>query len=125
MTEYNWRNARPLKGSHKDGGHEETKPGRQEMLSRLREYFRIYFPTEETVVDSKGGPNVSIFMFLFLAQRQAQSYTYMLTSNSQEAPSVFNPNGTLRTRFREAYCAIARAAGMVCLCTIRSLVFHP
>ena len=125
MTEYNWRNARPVKARHKDGGREGTTAGKEEMLARLREYFRIYFPTEETVVNSKGGPKVSIFMFLFLAQRQAQSYTYMLTSNSQEAPSVFNPNGTLRRSFREAYYAIARAAGMECLCTIRSLVFHP
>lgn len=59
MTEYNWRKQRSLQARRKGGNLNVSDTGSEEILERLRKNFRIYFPTEETVVDSKGGPNVS------------------------------------------------------------------
>ncbi|KAI9697925.1 MAG: hypothetical protein M1836_004277 [Candelina mexicana] len=106
MTEYNQRILRPRTVRRKDRASEGIKAGSERMLAEMRMNFRIYFPTEETVVDSSGGPDVSSFMISWWS-----AHGYMLIRASPEAQFVFNPNGTLRRRFREAYYATARAAG--------------
>lgn len=52
MREFGWRTSRPAKSSV------ET-PAERKLSETLKECFRIYFPSRETVADSKGGLGVS------------------------------------------------------------------
>ncbi|KAI9797749.1 MAG: hypothetical protein M1835_006921 [Candelina submexicana] len=48
---------RPRKVRRKDRESEGTEAGSGKLLAEIRMNFRIYFPTEETVVNSSGGPS--------------------------------------------------------------------
>ena len=52
MKEYAWRTSRPAKSKG------ET-PAEHKLSEILKDCFRIYFPTRETVANSKGGLGVS------------------------------------------------------------------
>ena len=58
LMEYHWRN--PLKPTARSKKGEPQGPrslGEKDVLERMRSDFRIYFPTHETIVNSKGGPS--------------------------------------------------------------------
>ena len=54
LTEYRWRTSTPITGKVVSAATEE-----QTLSDDLITRFRIYFPTQETVARSKGGPGVS------------------------------------------------------------------
>lgn len=54
MTEYEWRTNKP-----KDKNHGEPAAERK-LSDDLKKHFRFYFPSEETVANSKGGLGVSL-----------------------------------------------------------------
>jgi hypothetical protein len=56
MTEYNWRLAKPPKSKPQKDFLAESK-----ISEEVKKFFRIYFPTHETVAKSKGGLGVSIY----------------------------------------------------------------
>lgn len=55
MTEFSWRMSKKGKSRMARDSNLEAKT--EELI---REHFRVYFPTRETVVASRGGPNVSL-----------------------------------------------------------------
>jgi len=51
MTEYNWRAKSFAEGT--------AVMARQQLVSKfIRERFRVYFPTKDTILQSRGGPGV-------------------------------------------------------------------
>lgn len=52
MKEYGWRMSRPAKSK-------VELPAERKLSELLRGSLRIYFPTQETVANSKGGLGVS------------------------------------------------------------------
>jgi hypothetical protein len=58
MTEYGWRiNNKTTKGKAKTESSAERK-----LSDDLKRLFRIYFPTRDTVANSKGGIGVSFIL---------------------------------------------------------------
>ena len=53
-TEYSWRYDKPSRGKASTEIDAERK-----LSDRIKDSFRIYFPTEETVAQSRGGIGVS------------------------------------------------------------------
>ena len=55
LKEYNWRTSRPAKS----GGTQKLSSGdttaRGELIKRITDNFRVYFPSRETVLKSRGG----------------------------------------------------------------------
>jgi hypothetical protein len=58
MTEYEWRLSKPPKGKPRKESIAERK-----ISNEVMRFFRIYFPTHETVANSKGGIGVSLIYF--------------------------------------------------------------
>lgn len=60
LTEYGQRYSQASKSKSKLKRN-ETRPEEEViLLEQIKENFRIYFPTKETVLNSKGGPSVSL-----------------------------------------------------------------
>jgi hypothetical protein len=59
MTEYNWRLNRPPKSKPQKESVAESN-----ISEEVKKFFRIYFPTHETVAKSKGGIGVSSTYFV-------------------------------------------------------------
>lgn len=58
LTEYRQRYSQASKPKSKRN---ETRPEEEVvLLEQIKENFRIYFPTKETVLNSKGGPSVGL-----------------------------------------------------------------
>jgi hypothetical protein len=55
MTEYEWRQSKTPKSKPQKESAAERK-----ISEEIKKYFRIYFPTHETVANSKGGVGVSL-----------------------------------------------------------------
>lgn len=66
MTEYDWRLNKPPKGKPRIESVAERK-----LLDEITKNFRIYFPTRNTVANSKGGLGVSRFV-LYLSTKLLQ-----------------------------------------------------
>jgi hypothetical protein len=56
LKEYRWRTNRPVKSKG-------MTPVERKLSDDLKDRFRIYFPTRETVANSKGGLGVSDIAF--------------------------------------------------------------
>lgn len=54
MTEYEWRNEKVGKRAATES------PAERKLSEHLKDHFRIYFPSRETVAKSKGGIGVSV-----------------------------------------------------------------
>lgn len=64
LTEYTWRTTRPSSSRRKGTSPAVLQqPGEAELTDVVKDRFRIYFPTKETVIGSKGGSMVSYYLF--------------------------------------------------------------
>lgn len=54
MTEYEWRINKPKNKNHGESAAEHK------LSDDLKKHFRFYFPSKETVANSKGGLGVSL-----------------------------------------------------------------
>ena len=61
LTEYGQRYHQANKRNSTRGNNEGKPEERYPLLRQIKDNFRIYFPTKETVLASKGGPSVSLF----------------------------------------------------------------
>ena len=61
MTEYEWRQSKPPKSKPQKESAAERK-----ISEEIKQQFRIYFPTHETVAASRGGIGVSLESTLML-----------------------------------------------------------
>jgi hypothetical protein len=60
MKEYNWRENRPAKPRGASASYRpHIEQAERKLVDEANEHFRIYFPSEETVTQSKGGRGVS------------------------------------------------------------------
>lgn len=62
MTEYNQRCILAQKKTRDRRDQEVEQEKQATLLEQIQGSFRIYFPTKETVLGSKGGPRVSLLL---------------------------------------------------------------
>ena len=74
MKEYGWRTSRSAKGKG------ET-PAEHKLSEILKDCFRIYFPTRETIANSKGGLGVSRSLGLIGQIKQLHKHPSNLACN--------------------------------------------
>ncbi len=60
MTEYGWRYNNSGKDKRKRTNAEMEGKAQETLIARIQKAFRIYFPTQETVENSKGGASVCL-----------------------------------------------------------------
>ena len=80
LTEYGWRYNKSNQPKRKRGNDETERENEDMLVAQIRKTFRIYFPPEETVVNSKGGPSVSSPDILWWAQLMATVWRNHLPS---------------------------------------------
>ncbi|KAI9840597.1 MAG: hypothetical protein M1838_003992 [Thelocarpon superellum] len=85
LTEYSWRNpVQPQPRRQKGAPSEELHAPREaEVLTRMRTDFRIYFPTRDTVVRSRGGTAVGGTICLHPKWYDAPSFPRTLFRDAQ------------------------------------------
>lgn len=92
------------------------KPAETTSSKELKDRFRIYFPTDQTVARSRGGRNVSyhgppeVIMLdqqaLFLAPAYDSSQL-IIDNDRREAQSASRPGGGGRLIFQESWCGMS------------------
>lgn len=108
LTEYSQR-SNPTNTTKANRPKDEAKlENKVTLLTQMKDNFRIYFPTEETVLTSKGGPTVSPsditlkWAFLMIAE-------WRNDLPSIEVVQFCNFSSKLDARLQESTCRLAYA----------------
>lgn len=112
LTEYGQRYS-PITKTKSQRTNKEARPeAKVALLEEIKDNFRIYFPTKETVLASKGGLSVS---------PNDITLNGSVDDHRMEGQSAFSRSGTTLQLFLEISCEIARANVQACLCTTRQV----
>lgn len=87
LTEYGWRYNKSKSSKRKKGSDQADGEDTNGLMAQIRKTFSIFFPTKETVVNSKGGAPVSPSQCLQVGSADAPS---------AEEQSAFSRSGIMR-----------------------------
>lgn len=115
MTELLQRNASQLQSRRQKSTvtGEVANPEEAQLIQQISDHFRVYFPTRDTVIHSRGGAGVG----LVRAPNSIQSL--VSDTGRTEARSACNLSGLIARNFPATCFGTARVAEKAYSCTVR------